>query len=131
MPGSFPARIAARVAESSLPEAPGGLERLRLGLPDGTSALPITCEINVPVAGIDRKLGGAFARNRDGRTFVVHRGLIGGAKKGVGKSLFASRFRGVWSALEEGRAVTPVAVIGELASPRFAPSPSSSSRSTA
>jgi len=122
--GSFPARIAWHASPGiwlysrKLPEG-RYWNVFGLGLPEGSSALPITCEINVPVAGVDRKLGGAFARHRDGRTFVVHRGLIGGAKKGVGKSLFASRFRGVWSALEEGRAVTPVAVIGELSSPRF------------
>ena len=123
--GSFPARIAwfeplgFWFYTQKLPEG-RHWNAFGLGLPDGTSALPITCEINVPVVGIDRKLGGAFARNRDGRPFVVHRGLIGGAKKGVGKSLFAARYRGVWSFLEEGRVVTPVAVIGELASPRFA-----------
>ena len=87
--------------------------------PAGSSHIPITCEINFPAKGIDRRIGGALAEDRNGRIFVVHRGRIGGGKKGVGKALFDDHYRGVWAIMEDGPAETTVAVIGVLNSPRF------------
>jgi hypothetical protein len=87
--------------------------------PTGTSHIPITCEINFPVRGIDRRMGGALAIDRDGRIYLVHRGRIGGGKKGVGKALFDDHYRGVWAIMEDGSAETTVALIGVLNSPRF------------
>jgi hypothetical protein len=81
--------------------------------------VPIITEINFPFAGIDRKTGGAFARDARGNVYVIHRGKIGGGKKGVGKSLFENNYRGVWSLMEDGDCITQVAVIGVLNSPRL------------
>jgi hypothetical protein len=64
-------------------------------------------------------MGGALAEDRNGRIFVVHRGRIGGGKKGVGKALFDGHYRGVWAIMEDGSAETMVALIGVLNSPRF------------
>jgi hypothetical protein len=89
------------------------------GKPSGSSPIPITCEINFPIHGIDRRIGGALAADRDGRIFVIHRGIIGGGKKGVGKSLFEDHYRGVWAIMEDGPVETTVALIGVLNSPRF------------
>lgn len=89
------------------------------GKPSESSHIPITCEINFPIRGIDRRIGGAMAADRDGRIYVVHRGKIGGGKKGVGKSLFEDHYRGVWAIMEDGPVETPVALIGVLNSPRF------------
>lgn len=89
------------------------------GKPIGASHIPITCEINIPLRGIDRRIGGAMAADRDGRVYVVHRGKIGGGKKGVGKSLFEDHYRGVWAVMEDGPVDTAVALIGELNSARF------------
>jgi hypothetical protein len=91
-----------------------------MGKPQESSILSITAEINFPWAGIDRKTGGAFARDFWGNIFVIHRGKIGGGKKGVGKSLFEHSYRGVWSFMEDGKAVTQVAIIGAFTSNRFA-----------
>ncbi|MGD1153400.1 MAG: hypothetical protein ABR911_11100 [Syntrophales bacterium] len=82
--------------------------------PTGSSHIPITCEINFPAKGIDRRIGGALAEDRNGRIFVVHRGRIGG-----GKALFDDHYRGVWAIMEDGSAETMVALIGVLNSPRF------------
>ncbi len=82
--------------------------------------MPITAEINFPWSGIDRKTGAAFARDAWGRVYVIHRGKIGGGKKGVGKSLFEENYRGLWSWMEDGDTLAQVAVIGALESPRFA-----------
>jgi hypothetical protein len=91
-----------------------------IGKPKKSAHISITCEINFPAGGIDRRIGGALAKDRKGRIFVVHRGKIGGGKKGIGKSLFADHYRGVWEIMEDGDEETTVALIGALNSPRLA-----------
>lgn len=88
--------------------------------PRDGSHLAITAEVNFPWSGIDRKTGAAFATDAWGRVYVVHRGKIGGGKKGIGKSLFEETYRGLWSWMEDGDSLAQVAVIGALDSPRFA-----------
>jgi len=90
-----------------------------IGKPKKNAHISITCEINFPSSGIDRRIGGGLARDRRGRIFVVHRGKIGGGKKGIGKSLFADHYRGVWEIMEDGDEETTVALIGVLNSPRL------------
>ena len=91
-----------------------------VGKPGTSNVLSIASEINFPWTQIDRKTGGAFAEDAWGNVFVIHRGKIGGGKKGVGKSLFEHNYRGVWSFMEDGDSLSQVAVIGALNSPRFA-----------
>ena len=91
-----------------------------VGRPESGSHISITCEINFPLCGIDRRTGGAFAEDSAGRIFVVHRGKLGGGKKGVGKGLFENRYRGVWEVMDDGGEETSIAIIGVLNSPRFA-----------
>ncbi len=91
-----------------------------VGKPGTSGVLSIASEINFPWAQIDRKTGGAFAEDARGNVFVIHRGKIGGGKKGIGKSLFEHNYRGVWSFMEDGDSISQVAVIGNLKSERFA-----------
>ena len=91
-----------------------------MGKPQVAGSLPITAEINFPWAGIDRRTGAAFARDAWNRVYVIHRGIIGGGKKGIGKSLFEENYRGVWAWMEDGDSLSQVAVIGALGSARFA-----------
>ena len=91
-----------------------------LGKPQASGHLPITAEINFPRVGIDRKTGGAFARDAWNHIYVIHRGKIGGGKKGIGKTLFEENYRGNWAWMEDGDSLAEVAVIGALQSPRFA-----------
>lgn len=91
-----------------------------IGKPQAGALLAITSEINFPCSGIDRKTGAAFAQDAWGNVFVIHRGKIGGGKKGIGKLLFEHNYRGVWSFMEDGDCITRVAVIGALKSPRLA-----------
>jgi hypothetical protein len=91
-----------------------------LDKPGAASVLSIASEINFPWNQIDRKMGGAFAEDHWGNVFVIHRGKIGGGKKGIGKSLFEQNYRGVWSFMEDGDTISQVAVIGNLQSERFA-----------
>ncbi|MFA5183221.1 MAG: hypothetical protein WC405_18035 [Syntrophales bacterium] len=88
--------------------------------PKPEAALSITCEINFPKEGTDRRIGGVFAADGKGRIFVVHRGKLGGGRKGIGKALFERQYRGVWVDMEDGEEVASVAVVGLLPSPRFA-----------
>jgi hypothetical protein len=90
------------------------------GRPKPGDLVSIAAEINFPWEAIDRKTGGAFARDLRGNIFVIHRGKIGGGKKGVGKSLFEHNYRGVWSFMEDGDGLAQVAVVGVLNSARFA-----------
>jgi hypothetical protein len=94
------------------------LNAFGIGMPSAGSAVSSTIEINIPKSGLDRKIGGAFARDEGGRVFLVHRGKIGG-RRGVGKFLFESRYRGVWSEVEDGDARSAVVVIGDLQSRLF------------
>jgi len=89
------------------------------GKPLPGDVLSATCEINFPAGGIDRRIGGAFARDRKGQIYAVHRGKIGGGRRGIGKSLFEAHYRGVWALMEDGEMETVVAVIGVLKSLRF------------
>jgi len=91
-----------------------------MGKPPASGHLPITAEINFPWAGIDRKTGAAFAQDAWNHIYVIHRGKIGGGKKGIGKSLFEENYRGIWAWMTDGGALAQVAVIGELGSSRFA-----------
>jgi len=45
-------------------------------------------EINFPYSGIDRRIGGVFAQDDNGDILILHRGKIGGGKRGIGKKYF-------------------------------------------
>ncbi|MDQ5985010.1 MAG: hypothetical protein CSYNP_00714 [Syntrophus sp. SKADARSKE-3] len=90
-----------------------------IGHPVAGANIPIACEINIPAGGIDRRIGAAFARDLMGKFYVIHRGKIGGSQKGIGKTLFETRYRGVWTNMDEMDTAVTVAVVGELSSPRF------------
>ncbi|MDD5451345.1 MAG: hypothetical protein PHT49_05565 [Desulfovibrionales bacterium] len=90
-----------------------------VGEPEEGDMIPITCEINFPVNGINRRIGGAFLTDSTGDIFVAHRGKIGGGKKGIGKSLFEDQYRGRWEIVEDNGFDTEVALISALKSPRF------------
>ncbi len=92
-----------------------GLER-----PFPDQNMSITAEINFPMEGIDRRLGGAFIRSPEGGILVVHRGRIGGGRNGIGKSLFWDNYRGRMRMAIDGDRETDFAVIGDLDSPSFA-----------
>lgn len=90
------------------------------GRPEAGASVAVACEINFPISGYDRRIGGVFVRDRAGRLFVVHRGRLGGGRKGIGKSLFDMSYRGAWEVMDDEGEETPVAIIGTLQSSRFA-----------
>lgn len=80
----------------------------------------ITCEINFAPKGVDRRVAGALARNENGQICVVHRGKIGGGRRGIGKNLFKNHYRGAWEKASDGEEVEEVALLGVLGTERFA-----------
>jgi len=88
-----------------------------IGKPVKGSAVSIDCLIAIPIDGIDRRIGGGFARDDDGNIFVFHRGKIGGGKKGVGKDAFFVHYSGGVQSIVDGDQSNRVVVIGRLDAP--------------
>ena len=54
----------------------------------------IAVEINFPIEGTNRRIAGLLARDdRSNQVKVLHRGGIGGGRKGIGKNAFRSWYR--------------------------------------
>lgn len=87
--------------------------------PQEGAMIPITCEINFPKKGINRTIAGAFAIDDSGETIVLHRGKIGGGRKGIGKNLFENSYRGNWFDILDGDTENSLALIGSLSSHRL------------
>lgn len=59
-------------------------------------SLDISVEINIPFTGVNRQVSGFFAKDEStGEIFLMHRGKIGGGRKGIGKNAFIN-----WAGLE-------------------------------
>ena len=89
------------------------------GKPAEDGMNPITVEINFPLSGISRKISCAFAIENKKKILILHRGRIGGSKRGVGKNLFHNHFRGEYVHVIEDGEETEFAVVAELNSGFF------------
>lgn len=76
-------------------------------------------EINFPHENIDRAIAGAFGKDLEGNIFILHRGRIGGGKKGVGKQAFIDNYRGEFITALDYDKETNFILIGELNSKYF------------
>ena len=81
----------------------------------GLSAKSIVVEINPPLRGLNRKVGGVFLTDGD-QFYVGHRGRIGGAK-GISKRAFYSRTDLDPTPVTDGDRTSPVFILGSLGSP--------------
>jgi hypothetical protein len=52
----------------------------------------ITCEINPPNEGVDRRKGGLFLRDSGSGLYLAHTGKIAGGRKGIGKAAFLESY---------------------------------------
>ena len=60
----------------------------------------ITCEINLPLGGADRKVAGIIAADAEGALYLAHSGRMGGARPGQRKAGFRDFLDdGVWRPL--------------------------------
>lgn len=56
--------------------------------PSKPPRLNITCLIDFPCDGINRRVNGLFVRDKEGNIYVTHKGNFGGGAKGIGGSSF-------------------------------------------
>jgi len=85
--------------------------------PKQNKMVPICCEINFSLSGIERRIGGAVAEDERGRLFLVHAGRIGGGREGIGAELFWKHFDGRPSIVVDGDRETEVVAVGSFESP--------------
>lgn len=78
----------------------------------------IACEINFPLAGLNRKMSGVVGTSGRTANLIAHRGRIGG-RNGVDKTLFIDRFAGAWEDFADGDKVSRIALVGRLDAPQF------------
>jgi hypothetical protein len=81
--------------------------RLLLGTenPAKAASVSITCEVNPPLEGVNRKCAGAFLRDAAGRIYLAHSGRIACGSGRTGAALFRTSFAGAnWTSVEWPRA---------------------------
>jgi len=72
----------------------------------------ITVEINIPTNGINRRVSGFFAKNnKTDEILLMHRGKIGGGRKGIGKNAFLGWYEPVIQQVHSGDGKTEEALI--------------------
>jgi hypothetical protein len=81
----------------------------------------ITCEINLPLTGADRKVAGIIAADETGALYLAHSGRMGGARLGQRKTAFREYMAdGVWRRMQWPDGVeTEVLIVAPLDSPRL------------
>lgn len=94
-----------------------------IGAPFDEQSLSMIVQVNPPKDGIDRRTGGAFGHDDAGSIYVLHRGKIGGGRKGIGKNAFLSFFAGTGPIrpTSDGDQESPLIVIGALDDSTFIP----------
>ncbi len=73
----------------------------------------ITVEINPPLEGLTKRVSGIFARDKEHDIYyLLHRGRVGGGKKGIGKTAFERWYRGKWINVGDNERVILVGRLG-------------------
>jgi hypothetical protein len=86
--------------------------------PSNCKTVSITCEINPPVQGINRRKGGVFLRDAGGNLYLAHTGKVAGGRQGVGKAAFLDSLGGGLTKVEWSDGVTTkVVVLGRIGRP--------------
>jgi hypothetical protein len=87
---------------------------------DPKKSLNITCEINPPKEGVNRRCAGAFLRGSDGAFYLAHSGRVGGGKKGVGQAQFVQFYQRPPELVDEPEGkVRSALVIGKISNAAF------------
>ena len=81
----------------------------------------IVVEINPALEGATKQVAGLFAKDElTGDYFLLHRGKIGGGRKGIGKEAFKNWYRGKWVEVFDGINNKEEAIlISSINSPKF------------
>ena len=88
--------------------------------PNEHRSLEITCEINPPTEGIDRRYGGIFLKDSGSRLYLAHSGKVAGGRKGIGKTAFLETYGGETEEIEWPDGVTgEVVILGKIGGKAF------------
>jgi hypothetical protein len=87
-----------------------------IGRPSGL--VSIVCEINPPIDGINRKVYGAFSKDTEGNTIVLHRGKFH-VHGGMKKEFFRREYRGSWIEVVDGDRIASVVRVGAISNRNF------------
>jgi hypothetical protein len=83
--------------------------------PKNDSHLSITCEINFPVSGLDRRIQGVFLQQDELENYYIgHRGKIGGGRKGIGKKLFIEQYKGDLTFVNDNDVLFKIVLVGNM-----------------
>lgn len=85
-----------------------------IGKPKDGKNNSLNGEINFPYEGINRKIAGVFAIENNKNILVLHRGKIGGGRKGVGKVSFLNKYSGDKVTAIDGDRESLFCLVGEL-----------------
>ena len=85
-----------------------------MGNPAETGSKSIIVEINSPYEGINRKVAAAFGIDLEGTRYLLHRGKVGGGRKGIGKERFLETYSGLLVPVQDGDKVSELIAIGAL-----------------
>ncbi|MDE0697453.1 MAG: HU family DNA-binding protein [Boseongicola sp.] len=95
-----------------------GMEPLEPGRSHG-----ITVEVNVAIDGVDKRVAALFAvDDKTGNTVLLHRGRIGGGRRGIGREAFMEWYQGklvMFADPSRGGAREQAILVADLASSDF------------
>ena len=87
--------------------------------PRENSNVSMVVQINPPLKGIYRRVAGVFAKDDKSDIFLLHRGIIGGGRKSIGKKTFWEHYDGEKSVLQDEDKQIEIPLIGCITSPNF------------
>ena len=88
--------------------------------PNSNTSVDITCEINPPTEGIDRRCAGIFLKDSGSGLYLAHSGKVGGGRKGIGKTKFLEQYSGSLEEIEWPDGVTAeVVLLGKIGGRAF------------
>lgn len=77
----------------------------------------IVVEVNTPLSGINKSVSGLFAKDDAGKIFLLHRGKIGGGRKGIGKNTFLEWYqKKPTTVVDDKNKSQPAILIGNISS---------------
>lgn len=85
------------------------------GLDRPTKSVRVICEVNSPLEGIKRSIGGAFAADPNGRFHILHRGRF--RSHGMTKAYFWRHYKGPIAQVADGEASPTLALVTVIGSP--------------
>lgn len=88
------------------------------GLNKPGTAVSITCEINPPFEGINRRPAGAFGRS-GGDLYILHRGKFNAYRGAIPKDFTRDNFDGKWIVVDDGDRCPDLLRVGKLSDPKF------------